>query len=459
MRFRYSFTAQLILALALFAAVIGLVRFASYKNFPIMDDIIKDTAYGRIVLARPLISFKALAVVFADNGKFPAQTLAHRIAKTGVAVAVVDSGRAIQALTDNKTHCITTKKIKIPFALLEKWSKAPKKTLTILAGIDTGSLLPFINAATRPDSTSMNISVGFSAVLPKGTDVCTPLSSKPVNGHRQLASFSPFTGKWLAAWTDQPDDATAVFVRKLTNIRTDIAPYNTPLESVMINEIHTIIDEQQKKTADLVPTVALPSKSPNRTVTFFYSGDGGWRDLDRDVGGIMADRGYPVVGVDTLRYFWSSKTVEEVAQDLSAMMKKYRSSWKAKRFVLAGYSFGADILPAVYNHLPETDRKDVNLIVLLALGKAADFEIHVSGWLGKSSTGFPILPELNRIPGKKVLCIYGQEEKDDTACTEYSAPGAQVVQLPGGHHFDHNYQKLVMRLITAYNRIGMDRAN
>jgi type IV secretory pathway VirJ component len=199
--------------------------------------------------------------------------------------------------------------------------------------------------------------------------------------------------------------------------------------------------------------VALPADKPNSTVTFFYSGDGGWRDLDRDVGGMMAKQGYPVVGIDTLRYFWSSKKADRVAADLSSLMQQYRSVWKAKHFVLAGYSFGADILPAVYNHLPRKDKNDVKLLVLLALGKTADFEIHVSGWIEKNVGNLPILPELQQVPGKKILCIYGQEEKNDSACPELSDPKARIIELPGGHHFHHDYRKLTQQLIDVYNRI------
>lgn len=127
--------------------------------------------------------------------------------------------------------------------------------------------------------------------------------------------------------------------------------------------------------------------------------------------------------------------------------------------MLAGYSFGADILPAVYNHLSEQDRKSVALLVLLALGKTADFEIHVSGWIGKNSSGIPILTELNRIQGNKILCVFGQEEKDDSACTALSTPGVRLMELPGGHHFDQDYSKLTMRIIEIYRQAGLKGSN
>ncbi len=453
MKFKRSILGLFLAALVIFAVILGVIRYAAYKNFPVVDGTVLDGTYGRITLARPLISFKTVAVVFADEKKFSAKALAKRIAKTGAAVAVFNQERAIKALTDAKTHCLDPSGIMAPLAIVTKWAHAPKGTFSILAGIGDGALLPFVAASTRSDGASMNLSVNFSVDLPDKTAVCSPLADKTADGHRRLTASPDLQGKWLAAWTDQPDDDTAIFIRGIKGAETDITPYDTPLDTVVVNEIRKITDDQLSS----VPTVALPAGKPNPTVTFFYSGDGGWRDLDRDVGGIMAKRGYPVVGVDTLRYFWSSKKVERVAEDLSKLMKRYRTAWKAKHFVLAGYSFGADILPAVYNHLPEADKKDVKLLILLALGKSADFEIHVSGWIGKSSSGFPILPELRKIPGNKILCIYGKEEKDDSACTELTAPDARVVELPGGHHFDHDYPKLAMRLIDVYRQTGMTR--
>lgn len=84
-------------------------------------------------------------------------------------------------------------------------------------------------------------------------------------------------------------------------------------------------------------------------MTLFYSGDGGWRDLDQQVAQAMAADGFPVVGVDAMRYFWQHKSPEQASQDLSQLMQQYCEKWGAKHFVLAGFSFGADVLPALYN--------------------------------------------------------------------------------------------------------------
>src|SRR5690606_24848194 len=147
----------------------------------------------------------------------------------------------------------------------------------------------------------------------------------------------------------------------------------TPLNQVLYGELRRHL---QSEAADL-PVVEVRGNQPVETVTLFYSGDGGWRDLDRAVAGEMAKRGFPVVGIDALRYYWQHKTPEQSAEDLTILMRQYRQEWGAKRFVLSGYSFGANILPAIYNRLPSVEQQQIDAILLIALARSASFEIQV----------------------------------------------------------------------------------
>jgi type IV secretory pathway VirJ component len=455
MPFAKKFTGKPLLAFSISAILVGSLFFAAHKNFPIIREVIPNAVYGNITLARPLITYQAMVVVFADTKRFSAENLAYRIAQAGAAAAIFDTDHALHAFSEGENHCLNPDRIIASEDILETWAHASKDKRSILAGIGNGGLLPFLSAGTKSGDRSRNLSVGFSAQLPDGVNVCSPWVSTMTQGKQVLASSPALQGKWLSVWTDQPEDTTAVFVRGLPGAKTAIEPYDTPLDLVTVREVQKLLTKKDSAQANPFPVVEVPAKTSNDTVTLFYSGDGGWRDLDRDVAGEMALRGYPVVGVDTLRAFWSSKTPEQSAGELTAIMAYYRTTWKAKNFVLAGYSFGADILPAVYNRLSEEDRKSVSLIVLLALGKTADFEIHVSGWIGKSNDGLPISPELNRIPGNKILCVYGQEEKADSACAEMPTSRARLMELPGGHHFDRDYPKLATEIIDHYRRIGL----
>src|SRR5262249_52664409 len=56
-----------------------------------------------------------------------------------------------------------------------------------------------------------------------------------------------------------------------------------------------------------LPIVDIPVRDAKRLFAVIWSGDGGWRDIDKSIGEILAKRGIPVVGVDCLRYFWQKR--------------------------------------------------------------------------------------------------------------------------------------------------------
>lgn len=135
-------------------------------------------------------------------------------------------------------------------------------------------------------------------------------------------------------------------------------------------------------------------------------------------------------------------------------MQHYRQKWGTKRFVLTGYSFGADVLPAIYNRLPAEDQKRIDAVILLAFARSGSFEIEVEGWLGNAGKEAPTGPEMAKLPAAKVVCVYGEEEADESGCTDHTAVGERL-KLPGGHHFDENYPALAKRLIgDIENRQG-----
>lgn len=303
---------------------------------------------------------------------------------------------------------------------------------TLVAGIGPGAGLAWSWLAGQQDDKAQAISVGFSLEQPGCT---TALPKSAAHGH------------WNVAWNDNPDDASAAFVRDQANAQTSISDYDIHLPQVLKAQLtQALLGEDGNALS--IPVVEVPAGQTTDTVTLFLSGDGGWRDLDRDVAGEMAKLGYPVVGIDTLRYYWQHKTPEQSAVDLSELMQHYRQKWGTKRFVLTGYSFGADVLPAIYNRLPAEDQKRVDAVILLAFARSGSFEIEVEGWLGNAGKEAPTGPELAKMPAGKVLCIYGEEEADESGCTEHSAVGERL-KLPGGHHFDENYPALAKRLISG----------
>ncbi|CAD5198319.1 virulence factor family protein [Pseudomonas sp. FEN] len=310
-----------------------------------------------------------------------------------------------------------------------------KGPATLVSGIGPGASLAWNWLATQSDDKAQAISVGFALEQP-GCTTAVPKSA--AHGH------------WLVAWNDGPDDPSAAFVRDQPNAETSISDYDVHLPQVLNNELRKMLVGSDNGGL-AIPVVEVPAGQTTDTVTLFLSGDGGWRDLDRDVAGEMAKIGYPVVGIDTLRYYWQHKSPEQSAADLTELMQHYRQKWGTKRFVLTGYSFGADVLPAIYNRLPEAEQQRVDAIILLAFARSGSFEIHVDGWLGKAGIELDTGPDMAKLPAAKVLCIYGQDEVKDSGCTTTTAVG-EAVKLPGGHHFDENYPALAKRLVDAIQK-------
>ena len=140
----------------------------------------------------------------------------------------------------------------------------------------------------------------------------------------------------------------------------------------------------------------------------FISGDGGWRDIDQQVGAELVQRGISVLGWDALRYFWKTKTPEQTAADVARVLAEYRQRWQVREVALIGYSFGADVMPFIYQRLPEEQRQSVRFVSLLGLAGKADFHIRVGGWLGiGSSDGRSTLEAMAHVPAARVQCVYG----------------------------------------------------
>ncbi|NBB51712.1 virulence factor family protein [Rhizobium sp. CRIBSB] len=199
----------------------------------------------------------------------------------------------------------------------------------------------------------------------------------------------------------------------------------------------------------LVEDIVTPTRD---TVAIFYSGDGGWREIDQRISARLNENGIPVIGVDALRYFWSEKTPEVTAADLSAIIAHYRKRLGVSRVVLIGYSFGANILPKVHGLLPAADQEAVTLLSLLALSHQADFEIVLGSWVGVAGTakhGDPV-DHLATIDAASVQCVYGLEE-EDSGCPALGGrvkDGLELVARPGGHHFDENYELIADRILA-----------
>jgi len=196
------------------------------------------------------------------------------------------------------------------------------------------------------------------------------------------------------------------------------------------------------------PGVAPPDAVPTDTFAIIMSGDGGWAGLDQDVAAALNAKGIPVVGLDSLRYYWTARTPDGLAADTDRMIRYYLVHFGKRRVLLIGYSQGADVLPFAVNRLPDTSRARVALVAVMGMSEHALFEFHLSSWISDSSAGPATLPEISRISGVPVLCIYGADESD-SLCPKLDPKRFNIVKLKGGHHFDGDYANLARQILAG----------
>ncbi|HEY6008381.1 MAG TPA: AcvB/VirJ family lysyl-phosphatidylglycerol hydrolase, partial [Geobacteraceae bacterium] len=70
---------------------------------------------------------------------------------------------------------------------------------------------------------------------------------------------------------------------------------------------------------------------------------------------------------------------------------------------------------------------------------------------GEGAAGRPVLPELLKLRGDKVLCLYGDDEAD-SLCRTLPAEAGKRIPLPGGHHLGGDYGALADRILEELGK-------
>jgi len=330
----------------------------------------------------------------------------------------------------------------------------------IVAGIGGGGTLALAIAAQTPDSTiAETLAVDPQTSIPLSTVLCTPAEKTPASdGIVYGLTEGDLPNPVKVVFSPKADPAGRIHAENLkeTHPAVQLSDDSDTPETVLEEGVSAIVAQLARSVSPLaLPIVPIEVKPRQNMMAVIYSGDGGWRDIDQQLGAYMKDEGIPVVGVDALRYFWTEKTPEQTAADLSRIIETYRRRWKVDNVVLVGYSFGANILPATYRLLPEQDKQAVSLISLLALSHQADFEIDVTGWLGfvgAGKYGDPV-DDLREIEPFKIQCIHGLKEPDSACPAVEEIAGAQVLAREGGHHFDGDYRALNDQIVERATEI------
>jgi type IV secretory pathway VirJ component len=433
-------------------------------------------AHGRfqnVHVYRPKTEVRHFALLLSGDGGWTSgvDAIAESLAADGTLVAGIDVADLFDNLEKDGGDCV------FPVGDLENLShfvqayyKLPTYFTPILVGHSAGASLAYAALAQAPPGTfSGALSLSFCADLDLHKPLCKAgdlqFTSRADGGGVRLLPPKELHAPWIAL------HGTADAVCSLSEARTFVShtpgarfvelpgvahnyrgmkswlpQFNAAFASIAAAETQHLRAPPQS-LADL-PIVEVPPTGTDTSDTFaiLLSGDGGWAGLDKEVAGVLAARGIPVAGLDSLRYFWTARTPAGLAGDIDRMLRYYAAHWQKKRALLIGYSQGADVLPFAVNRLPPQSRALVKMTALIGIGETAAFEFHVSNWIGSGSDGLPVGNEIARLSAADTLCLYGDGD-DDSICPKVGPTHARVIKLPGGHHFGGNYEGLAQLIL------------
>jgi type IV secretory pathway VirJ component len=181
----------------------------------------------------------------------------------------------------------------------------------------------------------------------------------------------------------------------------------------------------------------------NSTFAIFLSGDGGWATLDRNVSNELVAHGISVVALNTRTYLWRKRSADQAGSDMIRIIRHYMDAWSKQRVAIVGYSRGADIAPFMVSRLPEDLKGRVSIVAMLALSNTTNFQFHFVDIFSETHRPSDVktLPEVERLRGMNLLCVYGADEKD-SGCRDAPVGLMKEVVRNGGHHFDSDYKAI-----------------
>ena len=457
--------------------IFGLALFCFTPLLIANEESLTFGSFGKITLyyqvAQPA---NVVLFVSGDGGwNLGVVDMARELATLDALVVGIDINHFVKEIESAGEKCL------YPAADFEALSKFVQRKLNypvyrtpVLVGYSSGATLIYAGLVQAPPNTFLGgISMGFCPDLMLTRPMCKGSGLEWTEGPKGKGfNFLPASSlevPWIAlqGTIDQVCDpkSTESFVKKVSNGEiVDLpkvghgfsAPKNwmpqfrkafTDLTAgVQRSNVaaKTSSNGKSEPLSDL-PLIEVPATGKQTNLMgVIITGDGGWGVTDRGIAQKLAANGIPVVGLNSLHYFWKQKTAEQAAADLNRILQHYGAIWNQTEVVVVGYSFGADVLPFMLNRIPGETLQKIRVITFLGLSSTADFQFHLTDWFSnrERSTSQKVRPEVERLRGKKILCFYGTDD-EDALCKNLDPGLAKVIPIQGGHRFGKDYQPIV----------------
>ena len=204
-----------------------------------------------------------------------------------------------------------------------------------------------------------------------------------------------------------------------------------------------VVKDDKVKGMPVVITNAR-SQIKNAPVALIVSGDGGWYSFEQSIADNFAKQGISTIGLDSKKYFWNRRSPEETSRDMEEILNYYGKEWGKEKFILIGYSLGAEIVPFIVNKFPEEMKSKIVSAVLLSPATTTDFEIHISNMLGigNHQNTYNVTDEIIKMQSVPTLIIFGEGEKSKIPGL-LTGTRIKIKFIPGDHHYKFNLPLII----------------
>jgi len=417
--------------------------------------------FGTVTLMQPAGSPKRSVLLFSDRGDVDeaGRTYAQGLAQDGSFVVTLDLDAYLKELESLADPCsFPAGHVEEMAHWMERHVNLPAYQPPYVVGLGAGADFAYAMSVQAPSGTFSGVAtLGYdfdfrlprafcagdfgAATTPDGKAFqVVPVEKMPLPWLAQPfapgAHVNGFLGG-IAQTFDLHRDAT---VGDGVRLAATLDRLNAPPDAVATDD----------SLSDLPLTEIAPQGASDHRIAIMLTGDGGWAGLDKGVATVLSQHGMRVIGLSSLEFFWHKKDAAQITDAVSRIVAHYAVRYPDARFVLIGYSFGASLVPVVANRLPEAQRTKIYGGVMISPDDAAVFEIHVGDWFGNTahSDALPLAPEVahTKIP---LACVYGGGESGEWCPTAAKLGPIKLMELPGGHHYDGDYDKLGAAILDS----------
>ncbi|WP_316820761.1 AcvB/VirJ family lysyl-phosphatidylglycerol hydrolase [Pedobacter gandavensis] len=436
--------------------------------------------FGNITIYHPLRSPASVVLFVSGDGgwKDVVINMAQNMAAEGALVLGIDARHYEYYLSKQATACLYPAADFEELSLsIQKKYRLPNYLKPVLMGYSYGATLVYAMLAQAPANTFKGaIALGFSPDININKPLCkgNGLGLQPVKKgvSYMLQSTKSLTAPFMVINGRKdlacPFVVTATFLKGMPMTELIALPnaghgfmnsvdWESEL-STALKKILTTPGFTERKSAensnlnhqpitpykgDLPITLIPAAQQNNLPIVFMISGDGGWTSFDQSLAEELAAKGLSVLGLDAQKYFWNAKNPDQTSKEVSLALSHYLNVMGKENLILAGYSFGASIVPFIANRLPVDLKSRLKSVISLSPDVTADFEIHLVDLFnfGSNKEKYNVIAELKKISPIVPVSIFGEGEGNKIK-NQFLKEGLKVITISGDHHFDKDYEKI-----------------